>query len=204
MVLDQQIPLEKAFGAPMELGAPRARLDPARIAAMDPERWPASSPGAGDPPLPGLNAAGVGAVPGGRRGLGGDAAAIWRTAGDGIELYRRVRALPGFGDQKARIFIGLLGKQRGVTPRGWREGPHPRRRRLDPVGRRRRRRRQPGPRPRVQTEAEGGKPGVGTNQQAGGREQEKAAARTRATGGPGAPEKARGRQAPAAARKAPG
>lgn len=53
---------------------------------------------------------------------GGDAAALW-TAGepDGKELLRRLKGLPGFGEQKARIFLALLGKQYGVTPPGWRE-----------------------------------------------------------------------------------
>ncbi len=52
----------------------------------------------------------------------GDAAALW-TAGDadGAEVYRRLKGLPGFGEQKAKIFLALLGKQYGVTPKGWRE-----------------------------------------------------------------------------------
>ncbi len=52
----------------------------------------------------------------------GDAAALW-TAGDpdGAEVLRRLKALPGFGEQKAKIFLALLGKQYGVTPKGWRE-----------------------------------------------------------------------------------
>ena len=51
----------------------------------------------------------------------GDATGVW-TAGepDGPELLRRLKALPGFGEQKARIFLALLGKQYGVTPTGWR------------------------------------------------------------------------------------
>jgi uncharacterized HhH-GPD family protein len=57
---------------------------------------------------------------------GGDAAAIWTTAGSAAELVSRLKALPGFGDQKARIFAALLGKQLGVRPDGWREaiGPY--------------------------------------------------------------------------------
>jgi uncharacterized HhH-GPD family protein len=51
----------------------------------------------------------------------GDAAAVWTTAADGRELLSRIGALPGFGDQKAKIFVALLGKQLGVTPSGWRE-----------------------------------------------------------------------------------
>ena len=49
----------------------------------------------------------------------GDPEAIWNSAGSGGELLKRVKALPGFGDQKARIFVGLLGKQLGVQPSGW-------------------------------------------------------------------------------------
>ena len=57
---------------------------------------------------------------------GGDASAIWRTAASGKELLARLRALPGFGEQKARIFVALLGKQLGVQPEGWQEvaGPY--------------------------------------------------------------------------------
>jgi hypothetical protein len=50
---------------------------------------------------------------------GGDAAKVWTTAPDGHELLRRVRALPGFGQQKAKIFIALLGKQLGLNAAGW-------------------------------------------------------------------------------------
>jgi len=49
----------------------------------------------------------------------GDAAAVWTTAEDGKALLQNVRSLPGFGEQKARIFIALLGKRLGVTPPGW-------------------------------------------------------------------------------------
>ena len=53
---------------------------------------------------------------------GGEASALW-TAGDpdGAEVLRRIKALPGFGEQKAKIFLALLGKQYGVTPDGWRK-----------------------------------------------------------------------------------
>jgi uncharacterized HhH-GPD family protein len=51
----------------------------------------------------------------------GDVTLIWRDVADGRELYSRLVALPGFGPQKAQIFTALLGKQRGVTPPGWRE-----------------------------------------------------------------------------------
>jgi uncharacterized HhH-GPD family protein len=51
----------------------------------------------------------------------GDVTLVWRGVVDGEELYSRLVALPGFGPQKAQIFTALLGKQRGVTPAGWRE-----------------------------------------------------------------------------------
>ena len=52
----------------------------------------------------------------------GNAAALWTAGGpDGPELLRRIKGLPGFGEQKAKIFVALLGKQYGVTPKGWRE-----------------------------------------------------------------------------------
>ena len=56
----------------------------------------------------------------------GDAARIWTTAGDTKELLKRLKALPGYGDQKARIFAALLAKQLDVQPDGWREaiGPY--------------------------------------------------------------------------------
>jgi len=52
---------------------------------------------------------------------GGDAERLWSTAGSGGELLNRLRALPGFGAEKSRIFVGLLGKRLGVRPEGWEE-----------------------------------------------------------------------------------
>jgi uncharacterized HhH-GPD family protein len=99
------------------------RLEPAAIAAHDPEAFAALF--ATPPALhryPAAMAARVQAL----AALvvdryGGDAAALWRDAPDGAALLRRLTALPGFGTQKAQIFAALLGKQRGVTPPGWRE-----------------------------------------------------------------------------------
>ena len=57
---------------------------------------------------------------------GGSAEAVWTGgAPDGREVLRRLKALPGFGEQKARIFVALLGKQYGVRPQGWREAAGP-------------------------------------------------------------------------------
>jgi uncharacterized HhH-GPD family protein len=121
MVLDQQIPLEWAFTGPLRLKQRLGRLDAAEIAAMDPDALVKVF--AERPALhrfPGSNAKRV-------QQLcqviveeyGGKAAAIWKGAKTGDELYARIKALPGFGEQKARIFIGLLGKQLGIRPSGW-------------------------------------------------------------------------------------
>lgn len=122
MVLDQQIPLERAFKAPADL---RDRLggtlDVGAIAAMDPEALAAVF--AERPALhrfPGSMARRVQEV---CRIVvdqyGNDAAAVWTSAADGAELLANVKALPGFGVQKARIFIALLGKQFGLHTPGW-------------------------------------------------------------------------------------
>jgi uncharacterized HhH-GPD family protein len=122
MLLDQQVPMEWAFGAPAML---RDRLggdlDPADVAAMDPEklkevfaerpalhRYPGSMAGR-------VHTLAQAVVD----DYGGDAAAVWSTAATGDELLRRLTSLPGFGDQKARIFLAVLAKRLGVTPPGW-------------------------------------------------------------------------------------
>ena len=124
MVLDQQIPLEWAFAAPLKLRERLAdRLDAAEIAGYDPDLL--AKHFVGPPALhrfPGANAKRVQELC--RivvEEYGGKADRVWKTATTGDELLRRVKALPGFGEQKARIFIGLLGKQLGVTPEGWQE-----------------------------------------------------------------------------------
>jgi len=127
-VLDQQIPLEWAFRGPFELtkrlGTP---LDAAALAAMDPEklaavfaerpslhRYPASMAKR----VQSLCAVIV-------EQFGGKADAVWAGKTSGKELVASVRALPGFGEQKARIFVALLGKQLGVRPAGWEEASAP-------------------------------------------------------------------------------
>lgn len=128
MVLDQQIPLEWAFSGPLRLeqrlGQP---LDPADIAAMDPDGL--AQVFAERPALhrfPGSNARRVQAL---AQIIvddyDGQASRIWETAQTGQELYRRVKALPGFGEQKAKIFVALLGKQLGVQPPGWEDAAGP-------------------------------------------------------------------------------
>jgi uncharacterized HhH-GPD family protein len=124
MVLDQQVPLEWAFSAPLllkqRLGG---RLDVTEIAGMDPESL--ASVFSERPALHRFPASNAKRVQELSRHIVDDYQGkpdhIWRTASSGQELFRRIRALPGFGDQKARIFVGLLGKQLGVRPPGWQE-----------------------------------------------------------------------------------
>ena len=128
MVLDQQVPLEWAFRGPAELARRLGgTLDASSIAAMDPEQL--SEAFSRKPALhryPGSMATRVQAMCRAvSEDYGGDAAAIWKGASDGVELRRRLEGLPGFGAQKARIFLALLGKQLGVDPPGWREASTP-------------------------------------------------------------------------------
>jgi uncharacterized HhH-GPD family protein len=125
MLLDQQIPMERAFAGPAtiarRLGVPR--LDPAEIAAMAEQEFVgALSEQPAVHRFPGSMAARVQAL---ARTIveeyHGDAALVWMTAGSGADLVARLAALPGFGQQKAQIFTALLGKQLGVQPDGWRE-----------------------------------------------------------------------------------
>ncbi|WP_037365725.1 HhH-GPD-type base excision DNA repair protein [Nakamurella lactea] len=124
MVLDQQVPMEKAFAGPAVIAERMGgTLDVAAIAAADPEQFGAMC---STPPaihrFPGSMAGRVQQV---CRQLvadySGDAENLWGTASSGAELKKRIAALPGFGEQKASIFVALLGKQYGVTPAGWRE-----------------------------------------------------------------------------------
>jgi len=129
MLLDQRVPLEWAFGAPYRLAQRLGQnsLDAGEIAAYEPEAFTRLM--VGPPALHRYPAVMAGRVQALCRHLteayGGDAAAVWRDAESGQELLRRLRALPGFGEQKARIFVALLGKQLGVCPPGWREAAGP-------------------------------------------------------------------------------
>jgi len=123
MLLDQQIPMEVAFTGPRKIAERLGGLDPSLIADHDPQEFAALC--AETPAVhrfPGSMAKRIQDL---AREIvetyHGDAAALW-TSGDpdGAEVLRRLRALPGFGEQKAKIFLALLGKQYGVTPRGWR------------------------------------------------------------------------------------
>ncbi|MGA8544865.1 MAG: HhH-GPD-type base excision DNA repair protein [Mycobacterium sp.] len=123
MVLDQQIPLEVAFAGPKKIADRMGGFDAAAIADYDPDKFAdLCSERPAVHRFPGSMAKRIQAV---AQIIvdkyDGDAAALW-TAGnpDGPELLRRLKALPGFGEQKARIFLALLGKQYSVTPKGWR------------------------------------------------------------------------------------
>jgi uncharacterized HhH-GPD family protein len=125
MLLDQQYPMEAAFQGPHKLATRLGvdRLDPAVIAAMDPEAF--ADLAATPPAIHRYGRSMAGRVQQMAQavvdGYGGDTAAIWTTASSGEELLARLRALPGWGEMKAKIFVALLGKQLGVRPAGWRE-----------------------------------------------------------------------------------
>jgi len=124
MVLDQQIPLEWAFMGPLNLTKRLGRdLDAADIASRDPEELAKAF--ATPPALHRFPGSMAGRVQELTKVIvdqyDGDPAAIWKTASTGAELLRRIEALPGFGKQKAKIFVALLGKQLKVQPKGWQE-----------------------------------------------------------------------------------
>jgi uncharacterized HhH-GPD family protein len=125
MLLDQQYPMEQAFAGPYKIAERLGvdRLDPETIAAHDPEAFAALC---ATPPAvhryPGSMAGRIQALAAAiLRDYDGDTAALWTTAGSGAELLSRLRSLPGFGEAKARIFVAVLGKLRGVRPAGWEE-----------------------------------------------------------------------------------
>jgi uncharacterized HhH-GPD family protein len=125
MLLDQQFPMERAFAGPAGLARRLGvdHLDARALAEYDPAALAAVF--TGPPALHRYPAAMAGRVQALAALLvdryDGDAAGLWRDVPDGATLLRRIKALPGFGAQKAQIFVALLGKQRGVTPPGWRE-----------------------------------------------------------------------------------
>ncbi len=128
MLLDQQFPMERAFAGPAKILERFGTLEPAQVAAADPEAF--ADLCATPPAIHRYGrsmAARVQALAATIRDeYDGDASRIWSTAADAGETVARLKALPGFGDQKARIFAALLGKQLGVQPDGWREaiGPY--------------------------------------------------------------------------------
>lgn len=122
MLLDQQIPLEVAFAGPKKIADRMGSFDAAEIADYDPDKFAAlCSERPAVHRFPGSMAKRIQAL---AQIIvdryDGDAAAVWEAGEpDGKELLKRLKSLPGFGDQKARIFLALLGKQYGVTPAGW-------------------------------------------------------------------------------------
>jgi uncharacterized HhH-GPD family protein len=121
MLLDQQFPMERAFAGPAKVLERFGTLEPADIAAAEPEQFASLC---SEPPavhrFPGAMAERIQAVAGiVVEEYDGHAERIWTEAGDAKELLRRMTALPGFGKQKAQIFVALLAKQLGVRPEGW-------------------------------------------------------------------------------------
>jgi len=128
MVLDQQIPVERALAGPATISQRIGReLDPAELAGYDPEQFAAvlSRP-------PAVHRSPI-AMAGRIQQLaayisktyGGDVTRMWSDRSTGADVVRRFEKLPGFGRPKARILLALLGKQLGVTPVGWREAAAP-------------------------------------------------------------------------------
>ncbi|MUN35925.1 HhH-GPD-type base excision DNA repair protein [Actinomadura litoris] len=125
MLLDQQVAMEWAFSGPYTITQRMGTgdLDAHEVAAYDPERFAAllsekpavhRYPGSMAKRIQQLCQYLV-------ENYDGDAAKVWADAATGKELFKRLNALPGFGKQKAQIFLALLGKQYGVRPDGWRE-----------------------------------------------------------------------------------
>ena len=128
MVLDQQVPMEKAFAGPAVIAERMGgRLDVTAIAAMPEDDFVAlCSERPAVHRFPGAMAKRV------RQvcqvlvdDFGGDAGNVWRDAATGAELKRALTALPGLGAEKAAIFTAVLAKQRGVQPPGWQEAAGP-------------------------------------------------------------------------------
>src|SRR3954451_2379863 len=122
-VLDQQVPLQKAFAGPYELKQRIGTLDPKRIAAMDAaeletafrrppalHRFPANMARRTQDLAATL-----------ARDYDGDAGRVWRDAASGTDLEQRLLALPGIGEMKATTLIAIIGKRLGVKPPGWDE-----------------------------------------------------------------------------------
>jgi uncharacterized HhH-GPD family protein len=120
-VLDQQVTVQKAFSSPLELSKRLGGLDATAIAAMDPgtleevfrarpslHRFPANMARRVQEHCAVIASE-----------YGGDAAAVWTGAHDGADLERRLLALPGIGEMKARTMVGVLAKRLDIRPTGW-------------------------------------------------------------------------------------
>ncbi|MGA8988262.1 HhH-GPD-type base excision DNA repair protein [Aeromicrobium sp.] len=121
MLLDQQFPMERAFAGPAKVLDRFGTLDPAAIADAEPEAF--ADLCATPPAIHRYGRSMAGRMQALARVVvddyDGDAARIWTEARTGKELLARLRALPGFGEQKAKIFTALVAKQLGVKPAGW-------------------------------------------------------------------------------------
>jgi len=121
MQLDQQVPMEWAFMGPNTLKQRLGHLDANRIAAMDEDEFVAvccDNPAIHRfPAVMGRRIHAMCVVLTDRYGGGPDR--LWATARTGAELYGRLRELPGYGEEKAQIFVALLAKRFGVRPKGW-------------------------------------------------------------------------------------
>jgi len=127
MLLDQQVPMEWAFAGPATLRARLGHLDAARIAAMDEDAFVAvccTRPAIHR--FPAVMGRRIHAL---SRSLverfDGHGEQVWAGVADGAELYARLRTLPGYGEEKAKIFVAILGKRMGVQPVGWRRAAGP-------------------------------------------------------------------------------
>jgi uncharacterized HhH-GPD family protein len=128
MLLDQQVPMEWAFRGPLTLKERLGgSLDAETIAGMDPDKIEAvfrekpamhRYPGSMAKRTHALCAYIV-------EHYGGDAGAVWRGAPSGQEIYRRLRELPGYGEEKAKILLAVLGKRLGEAAPGWEEAAAP-------------------------------------------------------------------------------
>lgn len=128
MLLDQQFPMERAFAGPAKILDRFGTLDPAAIAAAEPEAF--ADLCATPPAIHRYGRSMAGRIQQLAQVIVADhdgrTADLWESADSAKDLLARLKKLPGFGDQKARIFAALLGKQLGVTPDGWRQviGPY--------------------------------------------------------------------------------
>ena len=120
-VLDQQVPVQKAFSGPLELKRRIGNLDASAIAGMDPgeldrafRERPALHRFPGTMAMRTQELCAAIATD-----YDGDAARVWTEASDGKDLQQRLLDLPGIGPMKARSLIAILGKRFGIKPPGW-------------------------------------------------------------------------------------
>jgi uncharacterized HhH-GPD family protein len=123
MLLDQQVPMEWAFTGPHTLKTRLGHLDPKKIADMDPEEFLAVC--LEKPAIHRFPKAMAQRIQGVCRVLAdkykGKAENIWKDVDNADEVFQRLRELPGYGEEKAQIFIALLAKRFDVTPQGWKK-----------------------------------------------------------------------------------